>query len=215
MNDTIIIIDYGSQYTQLIARRIREFNVHSIILPYDYKIKDIDKYNVKGFILSGGPSSVYEKSAPYLPKNIFEYNVPILGVCYGFQLLIEHFNGLVISSKKAEYGKANVLIDSKSFILENLKENSTVWMSHGDKVSRLPRGWEVTSKSENGIISSAENNKAKLYGVQFHPEVAHTLEGNKIIENYLFAICKIEANWNSSNFVKSTIHRIRKIVGDK
>ena len=215
MNDTIIIIDYGSQYTQLIARRIRECNVHSIILPYDYKKKDINKYNIKGFVLSGGPSSVYEKSAPYLPKDIFEYSVPILGVCYGFQLLIEKFKGSVKSSIKAEYGKANILIDSKSYIFENLKENSTVWMSHGDKVSSLPNKWEITSKSENGIISSAENSKAKLYGVQFHPEVAHTLEGNKIIENYLFKICYIDANWNSSNFVKSTIHKIKEIVGDK
>ena len=113
MNDTIVIIDYGSQYTQLIARRIREFNVHSIILPYDCKQKTIDKYNIKGVVLSGGPSSVYEKSAPYLPLSIFDLNVPVLGICYGFQLLIENFNGEVNSSNKAEYGKSHININSK------------------------------------------------------------------------------------------------------
>ena len=215
MNDSIIIIDYGSQYTQLIARRIRENNVHSIILPYDCSKKDIEKYNVKGFILSGGPSSVYEKSAPFLPANIFDYNVPILGICYGFQLLIEKFEGSVESSNHAEYGKANLSINSESIILDNINNGTTVWMSHGDKVSSLPNDWTVTSKSDNEIISSAENKYNKLFGVQFHPEVAHTFEGDKIIENFLFKICQIEANWNSLNFVNSTIKTIKDTVKDE
>ena len=146
MNDTIIIIDYGSQYTQLIARRIREFNVHSIILPYDYKQKSIDRYNIKGVILSGGPSSVYEESAPYLPLNLFNLNVPVLGICYGFQLLIENFSGIVNSSNKAEYGKSYINISTKGKLFQGLSTKSKVWMSHGDKVSKLPENWEITSK---------------------------------------------------------------------
>ena len=126
MNDTIIIIEYGSQYTQLIARRIREYNVHSIILPYDYKQKTIDKYNIKGVVLSGGPSSVYEESAPYLPRNLFDLNVPILGICYGFQLLIENFNGVVNSSDKAEYGKSYISINNKEKLFSGLLTESKV-----------------------------------------------------------------------------------------
>ena len=215
MNNTIIIIDYGSQYTQLIARRIREMNVHSIILPYDCKKDKIDEYNVKAFILSGGPSSVYEKSAPFLPPNIFEYNVPILGICYGFQLLIEHFNGNVHSSSTAEYGSANININSITNLLSNISKSSQVWMSHGDKVAILPESWVVTSTSDNDIISSAEYAEKGLFGVQFHPEVVHTIQGKKIIHNFLFEICKVDANWNSKNFADKTIDSIKEIVGNK
>ena len=215
MNDTIIIIDYGSQYTQLIARRIREFNVHSIILPYDCKQKTIDKYNVKGFILSGGPSSVYEKSAPHLPVNLFDLNIPILGICYGFQLLIENFGGIVNGSRKAEYGKSYININKKGKLFNGLSEESNVWMSHGDKVSSLPENWEITSKSENNIISSSENLKQKYYGVQFHPEVIHTIDGHRIIKNFLFEICNVRDNWTSKNFVNNTINTIKELVGDK
>jgi len=215
MNDTVVIIDYGSQYTQLIARRIREFNVHSIILPYDYKQKTIDKYNIKGVILSGGPSSVYEENAPHLPLNLFNLNVPVLGICYGFQLLIEKFNGIVNSSKKAEYGKSYINLNNKGLLFNSLLSKSKVWMSHGDKVTKLPDNWKVTSKSENNIISSAENFNKKYYGVQFHPEVIHTIDGHKIIENFLFEICAVNDDWNSKNFVNNTIKNIRELVGDK
>ena len=154
MKNTIIILDYGSQYTQLIARKIRELEVHSIILPYDYSPDQIKKYNVKGFVLSGGPSSVYEKNAPFLNENIFTYDVPILGICYGFQLLVKHFDGLVEGSKKAEYGSSNILFESKSILFNTIQTKNTVWMSHGDKVSKIPQDWQITSKSENNIISS-------------------------------------------------------------
>ena len=167
MNNTIIIIDYGSQYTQLIARRIREMNVHSIIIPYDCKKEKFKKYNIKGLILSGGPSSVYEKSAPYLSENIFDLNVPILGICYGFQLLIENFKGSVSNSNKAEYGSANITIENKSLLFNGMSNESQVWMSHGDKVIKLPDQWSATSKSDNNIISSAENFKLHYYKSMF------------------------------------------------
>ena len=215
MNNTIVIIDYGSQYTQLIARRIRELNVHSIILPYDFNSKEIGKYNVSGFILSGGPSSVYEESAPYLPSKVFEYNVPVFGICYGFQLLIEYFEGLVVGSNKAEYGNANIKKNQSSILLKGISNKTTVWMSHGDKVVNLPENWIITSKSDNNIISSAECAKLNYFGVQFHPEVIHTIEGEKMIDNFLFKVCNIVPNWTSKNFIEQAINKIKEQVGNK
>ena len=214
MKNTIIILDYGSQYTQLIARKIRELEVHSIILPYDYSRDQIKKYNVKGFVLSGGPSSVYEKNAPFLNENIFTYDVPILGICYGFQLLVKHFDGLVESSKKAEYGSSNILFESKSILFNTIQTKNTVWMSHGDKVSKIPQDWQITSKSENNIISSAQNINNKLFGVQFHPEVMHTHNGKKIIHNFLFDICKANPDWTASEFISQQLVNIRDTVGN-
>ena len=214
MKNTIIILDYGSQYTQLIARKIRELEVHSIILPYDYSADQIKKYNVKGFVLSGGPSSVYEKNAPFLNENIFTYDVPILGICYGFQLLVKHFDGLVEGSKKAEYGSSNILFESKSILFNTIQTKNTVWMSHGDKVSKIPQDWEITSKSENNIISSAQNINNKLFGVQFHPEVMHTHNGKKIIHNFLFDICKANPDWTASEFISQQLVNIRDTVGN-
>ena len=213
MNNTIVIIDYGSQYTQLIARRVRELNVHSIILPYDVKKEDLKKYNIKGFILSGGPSSVYDSTAPYLPTDLFDFDVPVFGICYGFQLLIENFKGTVKSSNKAEYGKSEIFINGNSSIFDGIQKSTNVWMSHGDKVSSLPENWFTTSKSENNIISSAQY--LNYYGVQFHPEVVHTIEGEKIVSNFLFKICKIIPDWNPSNFIQHSIKAIREKVGDK
>ena len=214
MNDTIVILDYGSQYTQLIARKIRECNVHSIILPFDSSNETISKYNVKGFILSGGPSSVYEEDAPKLLDDIFDYNVPILGICYGFQLLVNHYNGIVESSKKAEYGYSNINIKSDSKLFADIDLVSNVWMSHGDKVKKIPKEWVITSTSDNNIISSSENYIKNIYGVQFHPEVYHTKDGLKIINNFLFKICDANNNWTPDNFINYTIEKIRNIVGD-
>jgi len=212
MKNTIIILDYGSQYTQLIARKVRELEVHSIILPYDYKPNDIKKYNVKGIVLSGGPSSVYDKHAPFLNKDIFSYNVPILGICYGFQLLVKHFGGDVVSSNKAEYGSSNISLTLESQLFLDIESNNTVWMSHGDKVSKVPLNWDISSKSENKIISSAQNTLDKLYGVQFHPEVMHTNKGKKIIHNFLFNICESIPNWTSKEFISEQTRSIKNIV---
>ena len=212
MNDTIIILDYGSQYTQLIARKIRECNVHSIILPFDCKETAINKYNLKGIILSGGPSSVYEKNAPKLNEIIFNYNVPILGICYGFQLLVNYYNGIVKSSRNAEYGHANINISSNSKLFKGIDNKSNVWMSHGDKVKEIPDGWIITSKSDNDILSSSENKLKNIFGVQFHPEVYHTIDGGRIINNFLFNICIAENNWTPDNFINYTVDKIRETV---
>ncbi len=214
MHETVIIIDYGSQYTQLIARRIRENHVHSIILPYDFNEKMIQKYNVGGFILSGGPSSVYEKHSPTISNKIFSYNVPVLGICYGFQLLVDYFHGSVENSGKAEYGRAKISFRNSSKLFFNFDSSTDVWMSHGDKVTKLPQKWLEISNSENNVISAAENPEDNLYGVQFHPEVVHTIKGDEIIKNYLFNICKIKSSWTAENFVKEKINEIKNIVGD-
>ena len=213
MLETIIILDYGSQYTQLIARKIRESNVHSIILPYDCSPELIKKYSVKGIVLSGGPSSVYEDDSPCLQSDIYDYNVPILGICYGFQLLVDNLEGIVKSSGKAEYGNANINLKNDSLLFDEINKKSTVWMSHGDKVTSIPDSWIVTSKSDNDIISSAENNQKKIYGVQFHPEVFHSIDGQKMINNFLSKICKIKNNWTPENFIRETVENVKRKVG--
>ena len=214
MHSTIIVIDYGSQYTQLIARRIRDNNVHSIILPYDFKDEMIEKYNVCGFILSGGPSSVYEDDSPYLSKKIFSYNVPILGICYGFQLLVKYYSGSVENSGKAEYGRAKINFCNKSNLFFDFDNSTDVWMSHGDKVTKIPKKWIEVSQSENNVIAAAEDSENQIYGVQFHPEVVHTTRGNDIIKNYLLHICKIKSSWTAKGFVKDKIQEIKNIVGN-
>ena len=214
-NNTIIIIDYGSQYTQLIARRIRELQVHSIILPYDFETKAIENYNVKGFILSGGPSSVYENDSPYLPVKIFDYKVPILGICYGFQLLVNYFDGSVESSGKAEYGRSSINLHSDCNLFKKVNKTTNVWMSHGDKVVDVPEKWEITSRSENNVISSASNIDQNLYGVQFHPEVVHTEDGKTILNNFLFNVCNAQATWTSHHFIDHQINYLREKIGNE
>ena len=213
-NNTIAIIDYGSQYTQLIARRVRELNVYSIILPHDFKDSYVDFNNINGIILSGGPSSVYDKSSPKLNQIIFSYNFPILGVCYGLQLLIENFNGTVKSGNIGEYGPSEIIKGQESKLFSDVSSKTNVWMSHGDRIEDMPKDWIITSKSENNVISSVENQNGSIYGVQFHPEVVHTKEGKKIIKNFVLDICRTVPNWNSENFIKSTISHIRNTVKD-
>tara|TARA_B100000029_G_scaffold516248_1_gene627967 strand:- start:1853 stop:3391 length:1539 start_codon:yes stop_codon:yes gene_type:complete len=212
--NTIAIIDYGSQYTQLIARRVRELNVYSIILPHDFEFSFLNKYNIKGIILSGGPSSVYDSNAPKLNKKLLKESVPILGVCYGLQLLIEEFKGDVKNLGKGEYGPSKINLKNSSKLFSNISNNSKVWMSHGDRIQNMPAKWDITSMSENGIIASVQSNYSEIYGVQFHPEVVHTKEGKKIIDNFLFKICKCTPNWSSENFIKETINEIKEIVKD-
>ena len=212
--NTIVIIDYGSQYTQLIARRVRELNVFSIIVPYDFDESYLDVNNIKGIILSGGPSSVYEKQSPKLNKIILSYNTPILGICYGLQLLIEEFNGLVKNLGTGEYGPSMIQIENNNKLFKDISTSTKVWMSHGDRIDSMPSNWEVTSKSENGIISSVQDNNSLIYGVQFHPEVVHTKEGKQIIHNFIFDICKAIPNWSSENFISDTITDIQNTVQD-
>ena len=211
----IAIIDYGSQYTQLITRRVRELNVYSIILPYDFKKSFVNFNEIDGIILSGGPSSVYDKESPKFNNIILKYNIPILGICYGAQLLIEEFGGSVRNLGSGEYGPAQLsTIENNSILFKGIAEKADVWMSHGDRIDVMPNDWKVTSKSANGVIASVQSNSQNIFGFQFHPEVVHTSEGKNMLKNFIFHICKSSPNWTSENFINSTIYNIRNEVGD-
>jgi GMP synthase (glutamine-hydrolysing) len=214
--DKVVIIDFGSQYTKLIARKVRECHVYSEIIPCTGNLTELknDK-TLKGVILSGGPMSVFVKNAPALSRQIIELGVPILGICYGLQLLSHHFKGKVTAGKTREYGKTHIHITAKSAILDKVSKHLTVWMSHEDYVKQLPKDFKPTSRSENGLISSFESVKNNIYGVQFHPEVNHTQEGNKIINNFLFKVCKIKNKWQIGSFIDEKVNEIRKLVGNE
>ena len=208
--DKILIIDYGSQYNQLISRRIREMQVYSEIIPFNQKI-DNPNNDIKGIILSGGPSSVYDKDAPQLNESILKLNVPILGICYGMQLLMQKFGGVVEPSNTREYGKSKITITKNSLLNKNLKETSTVWMSHSDHVVKVPEEFEVIAKT-NSSIAMVQNVKKHIYSVQFHPEVTHTEEGNKLLSNFLFDICKANKSWDLNDFIENAILEIKAEV---
>lgn len=213
--ETILILDFGSQFTQLIARRIREQNVYCEIHPHTLPIDKIKEINPNGIIFSGGPMSVYDEGAPQITTDFFNLAIPILGICYGLQLIAKNFNGTVEPAVKREYGKAEIIIDKNSKLLKDVKNNSVVWMSHGDYITGLPSDFEVTAKTDNSPICAIENSDKDVYGVQFHPEVAHTQEGKKIIKNFLYDICSCSGNWTSHNFIENEIEEIKKRVGNK
>ncbi len=214
-NETVLILDFGSQYTQLIARRIRESNVFSIIKPFNFTITEIEKLAPAGIILSGGPMSIYDENSPKIDNKIFEMGIPILGICYGLQLISYYFGGKVEPAENREYGKAVLQITNlESKIFKNVRNQSVVWMSHGDYVTELPINFTVTSKTENSPVCSIENEERRIYGVQFHPEVAHSLDGEKIIQNFLFDVCKLSGNWTSQNFIAESIIKIKETVAD-
>jgi GMP synthase (glutamine-hydrolysing) len=215
-HNTILVLDFGSQYTQLIARRIREQKVRSIIYPFNVSLNKIKELNPKGIMLSGGPTSVYDDGSPQMNKDIFDLNIPILGICYGMQLIAQNYGGKVEPAKNREYGKANLEILSNELIFQNIENHSTVWMSHGDYITNLPEDFKVVGKSENSPICALSNSKLGIYGLQFHPEVAHTKFGSTIIKNYLFDICDCEADWTPSNFVEEATQSIQeKVKGAK
>ncbi len=213
----ILILDFGSQYTQLIARRVREAQVYSEIHPYNMPIKEIASFNPKGIILSGGPSSVYEKRAPFPDKGIFSLGVPILGICYGLQVITYMNGGKVKESKEREYGNSYIrVLDNKDlfsgfYIGERLK----VWMSHGDRVEEIPEGFIKLAESENSPFASIADRKRKIYGVQFHPEVAHTPRGMDILKNFLYLICNCSPSWTMSSFIENTVKEIKEKVGNE
>jgi GMP synthase (glutamine-hydrolysing) len=213
--NSILILDFGSQYTQLIARRIREANIFSEIHPHTFSLDEIKTLNPSGIILSGGPMSVYDDEAPQVDKEIFNLGIPILGVCYGLQLIANNFNGKVEPADDREYGKANIKIQNYSSMLKGVKNDSVVWMSHGDLITKIPDGFVIDAETDNTPICVLSNEELKIYGLQFHPEVAHTEEGKVIINNFLFDICKITADWTPANFVKSAIETIKTKVGDE
>lgn len=211
--EIIIIIDFGSQYTQLITRRIRELNVYSEIFSHTISIELIKKLNPKGIILSGGPMSVYDSEAPSISKELFSFNIPILGICYGLQLVSKILGGKVEKSSNREYGKSIFYIKKNSKLLKNLPAKSIVWMSHGDIVKSIPDGFEILGTSEHSPICAIENLGKNIYGLQFHPEVYHTEFGEEIIKNFLFNICKCSGDWTSENFINNSIEEIKQKVG--
>ena len=212
--ETIIILDFGSQYTQLIARRIRENKVFCEILPFNQNPNSYRHRNLKGIVLSGGPSSVFEQDAPFCTKEVFELGVPVLGICYGLQLIGKLFRGEVERSQKREYGKAIIRIDRGENIFREVKNNTVIWMSHGDHLSTLPPQFEVIAHTENIPFAAIGNNEKKIFGLQFHPEVAHTEEGKRIIQNFLFRICQCEGSWTTKSFIDTTVFQIREQVKD-
>lgn len=211
----VLILDFGSQYTQLIARRIREANVYSEIHPHTFSLDEIKQLNPVGIILSGGPMSVYDNDSPQVNSEIFNLGIPVLGVCYGLQLIAQNFNGKVEPADDREYGKAKISIQNYSSIINGINNNSIVWMSHGDLITKIPDGFSVDATTENTPICVLSNEKLKIYGLQFHPEVAHTEDGKSIIHNFLFNICNITATWTPSNFIKTSIDIIQKQVGNE
>lgn len=213
--EVILILDFGSQYTQLIARRIRESGVYSEIHPYSLSPEKIMELNPKGIILSGGPLSVYDKNAPYLNKEIFNWGIPVLGICYGLQLIGKTLGGKVEPASSREYGKARLKLSSESRLFQGVSDNSVVWMSHGDYLTGVPDDFKVTATSEDSPICAMSDEKKNIYGVQFHPEVAHSTEGKKILDNFLFNICGLKGEWTPKHFIETSISDIKNLIGDK
>ena len=214
MTQGIIILDFGSQYNQLIARRIREFGVYTEIIPFNTPIAEIKKQNPTGIILSGGPSSVFGEEAALVDRELFEMGVPVLGICYGMQLISHLLGGEVKKGVKGEYGKSELTVLAQNSLFNGVPEKSTVWMSHFDEVMKAPEGFVVSGKS-NIEIAAMANESRNIFAVQFHPEVTHSEFGSKMLENFVFNICKAEKNWVLKDFIETEIQRIKEVVGDK
>ncbi|MBD2254177.1 glutamine-hydrolyzing GMP synthase [Nostoc parmelioides] len=211
----IIILDFGSQYSELIARRIRETQVYSEVLSYRTSAEHLRQLNPKGIILSGGPSSVYSDRAPHCDPEIWNLGVPILGVCYGMQLMVNQLGGEVAKADRGEYGKASLHIDDPTDLLTNVEDGTTMWMSHGDSVTKMPPGFEVLAHTDNTPCAAVADHDKKLYGVQFHPEVVHSIGGLALIRNFVYHICECEPTWTTAAFVEEAIREVRAKVGDK
>ncbi|OHY34057.1 GMP synthase (glutamine-hydrolyzing) [Cylindrospermopsis raciborskii S07] len=211
----IVILDFGSQYSELIARRIRETQVYSEVLSYRITPEEIRKMNPKGIILSGGPRSVYSDYAPQCDPEIWELGIPILGVCYGMQLMVNELGGKVTQADRGEYGKASLLIDEPTHLLTNVENGVIMWMSHGDSVTTMPPGFELLAHTENTSCAAIANHQRKLYGVQFHPEVVHSQGGLALIRNFVYHICDCEPSWTTAAFVENAIQEIRAKVSDR
>ncbi len=210
--ELVLIMDFGSQYTQLIARRVRENKVFSRVVPFNISVKEIEELAPKGLILSGGPASSIAKKAPYPDKAIFKLGLPILGVCYGMQAIAELCGGKVKNTKEREYGRTELFIDDNRDLFFGLPSNFTCWASHGDFVIKLPAGFNISAHTLNSPIAAISNKKRKIYGVQFHPEVTHTEKGGMIISNFLFRICGCSGFWNMRSFIRDSISNIKKTV---
>lgn len=221
-DEMVVILDFGGQYSQLIARRIRECNVYCEIWPYSAKLERFLAAKPKGLIFSGGPSSVYSEKAPECDPEIFRLGIPILGICYGMQLMTRTLGGVVSRAESREYGKTVLHIDSHADLFAGLADDAAMpvkttqcWMSHGDFVMEAPAGFEVAAHTDNSPVAAISNHSQKLFGVQFHPEVVHTPEGTKMLRNFLYTICRCEATWTMGSFAEQTIKQIRAKVGAK
>ena len=210
--DTIAVLDFGSQYTQLIARRIRELNIYSKIFKHDISIDELLKNNIKAIILSGGPSSVYDVDSPKLDSQILDLDIPILGVCNGLQLLLSNMGGTITKGSVGEYGSMLIKHSSDNILFNNIPKELNVWMSHTDKVEKIPDTWRTLAISKNKIISAVSHKEKSIYAVQFHPEVTHTEYGKNILSNFLFKICGLDKNWTPENFINDTIQDIKETV---
>jgi GMP synthase (glutamine-hydrolysing) len=211
----IAILDFGSQYSELIARRIRETQVYSEVLSYRTSVDQLRQLNPKGIILSGGPNSVYAPYAPACDPEIWNLGIPILGVCYGMQLMVQQLGGQVEATNTAEYGKASLWIDDPTDLLTNVEDRTTMWMSHGDSVTALPPGFKVLAHTANTLHAAIAHHDRQLYGVQFHPEVVHSQGGQALIRNFVYHICECEPTWTTEAFVEEAIREVRAKVGDK
>jgi GMP synthase (glutamine-hydrolysing) len=212
--EKIIILDFGSQYTQVIARRIRECQVYSEILPYNTPVKKLAALKPSGIILSGGPCSVYDKKAPHCDKAIWKLGIPILGICYGMQLMAHQLGGKVEKSDKREYGQAEIDITKDNILFRELDYHQQVWMSHGDKATRIPDGFKSVAKSGNSPFAVIADTKRRFYGLQFHPEVHHTPNGKQIISNFVHGVCGCGRNWTMKSFIERATEEIREKVGN-
>ena len=215
MKKKILIIDFGSQYSQLIARRIREMEVYCEIVHSSHVMTAIskEKENILGVILSGGPESVYEENSPTVEKELFSLNIPILGICYGMQLIAHLNGGTVEKAESKEFGKASLeILEIENPLFENVKQHSQIWMSHGDHITKLPDGFKVIAQTNTSI--AAIMNNSNIYALQFHPEVSHSIFGKEILENFIFKICKCEKNWKIKSFIEEETKKIKDTVKD-
>ena len=210
----IIVIDFGGQYNQLIARRVRECNVYCEVHPHTITIEKIKEMNPKGIILTGGPNSVYADDSPSYSKELFELGIPVLGICYGSQLMAHVLGGKVDTAEVREYGKTEVNIDTSSKIFENVSENTICWMSHTDYIAELPDGFRVVATTPVCPVAAMENAEVNLYATQFHPEVVHTVEGTRMLSNFVYNVCKCSGDWKMDSFVETTIAQLREKIGD-
>lgn len=216
--ETVIVLDFGGQYNQLIARRVRECNVYCEILPYTVDIEKIKSISPKGIIFTGGPNSVYDESSPHYSSEVFELGIPVLGICYGCQLMAYSLGGNVVSAADdsvSEYGKTETSYNNENVIFSGLPQDGISWMSHRDYISEVPSGFTVTATTKNCPVAAMADDEKKLYGVQFHPEVNHTENGSDMLRNFLYSVCGCKGEWKMESFIDATVNQIREKVGDK
>ena len=210
--DKIVVLDFGSQYSHLICRRIREFSVYAELVPYDITFEDLQKHNPKGIIFSGGPSSVYNSDAPMPDDKIFEMNLPLLGICYGHQLIVNKYGGKVKRANK-EYGSSLLTIEDDENLLNGIGESVRAWMSHGDEAEEMPHGFQVIGHTESAKAAAIASKEKSIFGIQFHPEVVHTEQGTEILKNFVLKVCNAKQDWTMEGFIESEIEKISKIDG--